>query len=165
MPKSVFTDGVTAVVASFLNEIFTHVHDGVDQDGSAPKVDLENHTNLDFGAASPKGLIVANAGGVLLLSSTPSITDNRNLSSVTRTGMGQYEVDLDTTALPDIPSGSYWGVAVASVEVGAATGHTVACRANSLGSRRYVELEVRNSAGSLVDPNIRCNLAVFANRT
>lgn len=43
MPKTVFIDGNpvqgvlgTKVVAAFLNLVFNHVHDGKDEDGSAP---------------------------------------------------------------------------------------------------------------------------------
>lgn len=47
MPKTTFTDGVTAVAAAFLNKIFSHVHDGADEDGSAAKVDFSDH--IDYG--------------------------------------------------------------------------------------------------------------------
>lgn len=47
MPKTNFVDGTTAVVAEWLNKVFTHVHDGADEDGSAPKIDLQDH--IDYG--------------------------------------------------------------------------------------------------------------------
>lgn len=47
MAKTNFVDGTTAVVAEWLNKVFTHVHDGADEDGSAPKVDLRDH--IDYG--------------------------------------------------------------------------------------------------------------------
>jgi len=46
MAKTTFIDGVTAVTAAWLNEHFGsagHVHDGVDDDGHAPKVKLKEH--------------------------------------------------------------------------------------------------------------------------
>lgn len=46
MAKTDFQTG-TVVTAEFLNAIFEHVHDGADEDGSAPKVDLADH--IDWG--------------------------------------------------------------------------------------------------------------------
>lgn len=51
MAKTVFSDGVppakgTRVLAAFLNAIFGHVHDGVDADGHAPKVELDHINGL-----------------------------------------------------------------------------------------------------------------------
>jgi hypothetical protein len=46
MAATDFTDGVTRVTAAFLDKIFGtngHVHDGSDADGSAPKIDVEDH--------------------------------------------------------------------------------------------------------------------------
>lgn len=45
-----FTDGQTAVVADWLNAVFGdngHVHDGKNEDGHAPKVDLKDHVDYD----------------------------------------------------------------------------------------------------------------------
>jgi hypothetical protein len=47
MAKTNFTDGITAVVAAWLNKVFDHVHDGVDDDGHAPKVHLSDHIDYD----------------------------------------------------------------------------------------------------------------------
>lgn len=58
MAKTNFVDGTTAVVAAWLNAVFTHVHDGADEDGSAPKVDLREH--IDHG---PGGYLTHQAGG------------------------------------------------------------------------------------------------------
>lgn len=49
MSATTFSDGVTIVDATWLNKHFGpsgHVHDGVDADGSAPKVNLYTHTTL-----------------------------------------------------------------------------------------------------------------------
>ena len=56
MTKTNFIDGITAVSADWLNRHFGnggHVHDGLDEDGHAPKVDLEDHIEYgDWGALS-----------------------------------------------------------------------------------------------------------------
>jgi len=53
MAKTTFIDGVTAVTAAWLNEHFGggHVHDGLDEDGHAPKVDLQAHVTVGDNAA------------------------------------------------------------------------------------------------------------------
>jgi hypothetical protein len=38
MPKTNFVDNTSKIPAAWLNKVFTHVHDGQDQDGSAPKI-------------------------------------------------------------------------------------------------------------------------------
>lgn len=40
MAKTFFTDNVTPVVAAWLNQVYTHIHDGLDEDGHAPKITL-----------------------------------------------------------------------------------------------------------------------------
>ncbi len=51
MPKTVFNDLTTPVTAEELNGWQNHVHDGVDDNGHASKIELEHHTDLDFGDA------------------------------------------------------------------------------------------------------------------
>jgi hypothetical protein len=46
MAKTTFVDNVTRVTAAFLNAIFAHVHDGVDSDGHAAKIDLAAAANV-----------------------------------------------------------------------------------------------------------------------
>lgn len=53
MGKTVFTEGnpsqgipATKVTDDFLNAIQGHKHDGLDQDGSAPKVNLAAESNI-----------------------------------------------------------------------------------------------------------------------
>lgn len=167
MPKTTFTDGLTSIAASFLNLIFSHVHDGLDQDGSAPKVELENHTDLDFGAAVPKGVVSPVAWGYMLLSSTPSLTSAQGqLSSLTRTGAGAYEIDIDTS---DIVANTIWGSAVAIFEPGPSTaGWDIGIRTqyDAAGAGRwYLEIQTRDETGALADSGALTNLIVFGQRT
>jgi hypothetical protein len=43
MPKTSFTDGITPVLAAWLNKVFSHIHDGADVDGSADRVLSDAH--------------------------------------------------------------------------------------------------------------------------
>ncbi|MDZ7703374.1 MAG: hypothetical protein U5L04_02690 [Trueperaceae bacterium] len=58
MAKTDFTNGVTVVGEAFLNKIFgggtedSHVHDGGSEDGSASKVDPQNHIDWDGGGGA-----------------------------------------------------------------------------------------------------------------
>jgi hypothetical protein len=109
MAKTTFTDGLTAVAAAFLNKIFTHVHDGLDQDGSAPKVDLGAHTNLDTGGAAIKapGHAVAwvtyevdNSGNLV------TIHESFNVSSVTMESSNEVNrIDLTNNVRTDLDGG------------------------------------------------------------
>ncbi|OGQ60733.1 MAG: hypothetical protein A3J24_06360 [Deltaproteobacteria bacterium RIFCSPLOWO2_02_FULL_53_8] len=75
MAKTIFTDGDkslgilgSVVLAAWLNKIFGtggHVHDGVDDDGHAPKVNLASHTEgiLPTGmGGAPTGVLLPFAG-------------------------------------------------------------------------------------------------------
>lgn len=101
MAQTTFTDGVTAVAAAFLNKIFTHVHDGLDQDGSAPKVDLGAHTNLDTGGAAIKGTGAAVAWIVYSGNGTVLASKNVDVAGSTLTG-SSHSIKLDEPARTDL---------------------------------------------------------------
>ena len=74
MPATNFTNGITVVNAGWLDKHFGpagHVHDGIDQDGSAPKVDFYDHVDvgsnglltLETNTAAEHRIKHAHAGG------------------------------------------------------------------------------------------------------
>lgn len=85
MPATVFVDGVTVVDSNFLNSLYGpagHVHDGLDQDGSAPKVDLVDHINVATNAE--------------LLRASDTVTDVRLEYRHTTQNPGRMEYILPT---------------------------------------------------------------------
>jgi microcystin-dependent protein len=68
MAKTVFTDGDpslgilgTRVLAAFLNKIFNHKHDGLDQDGSVSKISLSELEDAIALRLAPTGMIIYTA--------------------------------------------------------------------------------------------------------
>lgn len=169
MPKSNFIDGVTSITAAFLNLIFAHVHDGLDQDGSAPKVELENHTDLDFGAATVAGVSQAQGSAAVSLSATPTLNAFGFSGSITKTGTGAWQIDV-TQAAPWVFTDTVsWahvlatalqtpsGTNLASLVLNARSTHNVGTTVWS------IIIETRDSSGVLTDPSnpMELNLVIF----
>jgi hypothetical protein len=58
MAKTNFIDGITVVTAAFLQGLLNHVHDGLDADTSAPKVDLKAHVKNKLDGISLEDLAI-----------------------------------------------------------------------------------------------------------
>lgn len=168
MPKTNFLDGGTPVPASWFNGQGNHTHDGVDADGSAPKVDLENHTNLDFGTSAPKGATMPAAWGLMILgdgSGMPGFFGHtpEHLGAVTRTAVGTYRV---TCTAPDLEDALYWGAAfVTPFDASAPDRITAECNHVISSSDWYIDIKTYDSGGSLVDTDSRYQLMVMARRS
>lgn len=105
MPKTSFVDGVTSVGAAFLNMIFNHVHDGLDQDGSCPKIDLGQHTNLDTGGAAIAAPGHAVAWAIYEIDGTGallSVLAEHNVASVSTADPTNHVLILQDNVRPDL---------------------------------------------------------------
>ena len=116
MPKTNFIDGATTVAASFLNKIFAHNHKGLDEDGSAPKINLATEAVLDTAGQPLKapGHAVAwltfttdNVGNFTVVQSVNlQATVGGGAADFKRELISNVRTDLDGTPTPvDMPLG------------------------------------------------------------
>ncbi len=98
MSKTVFTDGNpeleilgTPIMASFLNSVFAHTHDGEDNDGHAPASLGPWIDSRDYGTLELANTAAVNAGKLLVISKNHTLTGDTTLTaSVMRIPGGSF---------------------------------------------------------------------------
>lgn len=159
MARTVFSDGNTPVTSVELNGWQNHVHDGVDDNGHAEKIDLELHTTLDFNTQEVNDQRKARAWAVvkLLSTATPSLdcnTAQTGALNVTKLATGSYKGEFDAGTWP--PNGliasSVPGIGcTASVDASVPTMHSVTAT-KIAGNKVEWTMKVWDSSGTPYDP-------------
>ncbi len=64
MAKTVFSDNVTIINADWLNKVFDHAHDGVDDDGHAPDAHRTGEIIMYAWSSLPSGFLLCDGSAV-----------------------------------------------------------------------------------------------------
>lgn len=167
MAKTSFVDLVTPIAAAFLNKIFSHVHDGADEDGSAPKINLVSHVQhtevLARNAAKVVGFFQFNVDPTTGGSGT-----GVNVDSEARTGVGVVRFTVlkdswfgNTGVSNDNITITKFDMVLTQVFTNTSTSTTEDVTITEDTDRYYIDVAVEDGSGAFEEGLMVVKIAVF----
>jgi hypothetical protein len=167
MAKTSFVDLVTPIAAAFLNKIFSHVHDGADEDGSAPKINLVSHVQRTEAMARNAAKVV----GFFQFFADPTTGGSGsgvNIEDEDRTGVGVVRFTVlknswfgNTFVSNGAITISKFDMVLIQVFTNSATATTETYTITEDTDRYYIDVAVEDGSGAFEEGLMVVKIAVF----